>query len=108
MNIVNGILFILTGAIILLAQSGVVTLGFAWAWPTLLLLYGLYLVLSSQRKLVEKSVNKKAAKHEAKLERKLEKEHGKEKEMLKSEIEEKSKMIEDAEEVIDDMINPKA
>jgi len=107
MNIINGIIFALTGCIILLTQADIITLGFAWAWPTLLLLYGLYLILSSQRKMVEKSVNKKAAKHEAKLEKKLEKAHNKEKKVLEKEIEHKDQLVEEAEEVIDDMVNPK-
>ncbi len=107
MNILNGIIFVFTGAIILLVQADVVALSFNWAWPSLLALYGLYLILSSQRKIVEKSVSRKAAKHEAKLEKKLEKEHIKEKKVLEEKIQEKDKLVEEAEEVIDDMVNPK-
>jgi len=103
----NGIVFLITGALILLVQANVLTLGFWWAWPSLLVLYGLYLILSSQRKMVEKSEKRKAAKHEAKLEKKLEKEHTKEKKVLEEEIHKKEEKVQEAEGVIDDMINPK-
>jgi len=97
MNIIHGILFALTGSLILLSQASIISLGFAWAWPTLLILYGFYLILSSQRKMVEKHEQKKAAKHEARMEKKLEKKHTKEKSELEKTIEKKDKILEEAE-----------
>ncbi len=96
-----------TGIVILLVQANLITLILPLVWPILLILIGLYVVLSSQRQMVEKKMKKKAIKHEEKLEKKLEKEHNKETSKLEKELDNKDAVLEEQETVIDDMVNPK-
>ncbi len=90
MKIIYGLLFMVTGVVILLVQSGLITLMWPFIWPILLILFGLYIVLTSQRKIVEQRMQKKAAKNEAKLEKK----HQKETSKLEKVVEKKDAVIE--------------
>lgn len=94
MNFLNGLIFIAAGFVILLAQTGLIDLVLPFIWPILMVLYGFYLILTSQRRVVAKHEHKKAMKHEAKMEKKISKEHQKEKRKLERELDDKNRIIE--------------
>lgn len=105
-----GLLLIFIAVLMLLDAFNVLELG-AWTnivWAALVLLVGLEMILSEQRRAVEKKVRKKVDQEKDEIKKEMSHKHMKAQRELQEELHKKEDVIKEQEGVIDDVIKPKA
>lgn len=108
-TIVFGLLLMFIAVLMLLDAFNVLELG-AWTnvvWAVLVLLVGLEMILSEQRRAVEKKVRKKVDQEKDQIKKEMSHKHMKSQRELQEEIHKKDDVIKEQEEVIEDVIKPK-
>jgi ABC-type nickel/cobalt efflux system permease component RcnA len=105
----TGLLLMIVGVLMVLDVLNVLSLSnwFEYMWALLVFLIGFEILLSAQRKATKRKIEKRINKEKVKLEKELEEKHAEDTKNLEIELKKKELVMEEQEEVIDDMINPK-
>ena len=104
-----GLLLMFIAVLMLLDQLNVLALSgwFEYLWIALVFLIGFEMLLSQQRVAAERKVEKRKNKEQEKMKKELSHDHMKSQQELKQELKKKEAVVNEQEEIIDDMINPK-
>lgn len=108
-NTILGFLIIIIGAMSTLEQLGLIEIlgRLTFLYAIALTLVGLLLVLRAQGKMAAEKAERKAVREQEKVTKRLAAEHEAKEKELQKELVEKQHQVDEQEEVIDDMINPK-